>query len=178
MSYTQIITNYVSGMKILWYAFLPFLLWFMGETLWIGFLLPAVRIYEKGEEQFNEITRSEVFKLLLKIGFRRASYYKWAILYAAISGVFITNLFWLGLRIVETHLSPIVYLMVLVWGSLLLGLTFSMKGSKIIADSSPGPINSLRYIWGGFFNPFDDDFIQKLRKTEAELGRELLNREV
>lgn len=159
-------------MKILLFTFVPFAIWGIGEMLWVGFLLPSARALDSRTKNENIL---KVLRLLMILGFRRVAYYRWEILFVSISGIIVTDTFWYALKITEANLSSNIYLLVLIWGSLILGTMFSLKGSKIISTTSTSPLKSIHYLWGGFFNPFDQQEIQKIRETEEEVDKELMS---
>ncbi len=163
-------------MKIFLFTFVPFAIWGIGEMLWVGFLLPSARVLK---QRTNNRTKNEnivkVLKSLMILGFRRVAYYRWKILFASISGIIVTDAYWYSLEITEANLSSNIYLLVLIWGSLILGTMFSLKGSKIMSTTPSSPLKSIHYLWGGFLNPFDQKEIKKIRETEKKVDKELMS---
>lgn len=166
-------------MNIFLFTFVPFAIWGIGEMLWVGFLLPSARVLERiKNNRTNNENIVKVLKSLMILGFRRVAYYRWEILFASISGIIFIDAYWYALKITEANLSSNIYLLVLIWGSLILGAMFSLKGSKIISTTPTSPLKSIHYLWGGFFNPFDQQGTQKMREIEEKIDKELMNQSI
>lgn len=110
------------------------------------------------------------------LGLRRVAYYRWKILFASISGIIVIDAYWYALEITEAHLSSnLLYFLVLFCGSFIMGIVLFLKGNKIISTTSTSPLKSIHYLWGGFFNPFDQKEVEKIRETEKKVDKKLMS---
>jgi len=112
----------------------PFLIWGLGEVLWVGFFFLLVEILKNRSKKENKIENR--WKYVWNLGLRRTFGYKWEFFFASLSGIVILDIYWMILELANKFLPSFLYVIVLVTsGFALVSLLFS-KGSGIMSKAS------------------------------------------
>lgn len=155
MEFLSIFRRFVRDMGVWGGIVAPFLVWQVGVVLWIGFMFPLIKRVNDSSEEASSILKD--FRSFWLAGLKRTLRYKWEIFFASVGGIILTNIYWFALRLSEKFLPSFLYLLVLAISSFILGILFFSKGNDILSHSPSTVLESVKYIWGGFTNPFNQD---------------------
>lgn len=136
------------GKETNWFLFFfpPFLIWFLAGATLLGF--PPV---------LRRLSSDRGFVQRAKFSLKRAFFYRWELLFTAISLTLLTYIYHILLVLGRNLLSIFPDTLASTLGFLLLLLVFLAKLGKI-AQRPPtkSPLKSVKYIFWGVSNPFRD----------------------
>lgn len=144
------------GKETNWFLFFfpPFPIWFLAGGALLGFP-PVMRRLSSDRKLVN----------IAKFSLKRANLYKWELLFTAISLTVLSYIYHISLILGRKLLPVFPDTLASTLGFLLLLLVFLAKLGKI-AQQPPtnSPLRSVKYIFGGFSNPFRDYQTYKVLK--------------
>ena len=140
-------------MSIIGYTFVPFVTWEIALTILVGFYFPLLHSKRKGH---NVNWYSEVFL----VGLKRARNYKWEIFFASISGIVFTDIYIFFQDFARGQILSFLYRIIGI--AFLVTLLFG-KSYKIASHPPFSIKKSIRFLWGGFLNPFKKSNLKKLK---------------
>ncbi|MCF7889775.1 hypothetical protein K9M78_00985 [Candidatus Bipolaricaulota bacterium] len=150
----------------------PFAIWGLGEILWVGLFFPLVKALKDISEK-RERARIEC-KHALILGCRRVKSYKWEIFFASVGGVLILDIYWMFINLADDFLPSFLYVLILFISTFLLCILLFSKGNGIMSSSPAPTLRSMKFIWGGFMNPFDETKVSKMRDVVIEVNENIM----
>ncbi len=173
MAYLLAGIAYLREMGVMGFILAPFLIWLVGEILWVGFFFPSVKALRDRVEKSEKIEGR--WKYVWSLGSRRAISYTWEIFFASLGGIVVTDIYWMILGLTEQFLPPYMYIIVTFISTFLLGTLLFAKGNGIMSETPSSPIGGVKYLWGGFINPFKTSHVSKIHEIVNTVNEELMN---
>ncbi|MBS3736676.1 MAG: hypothetical protein V5A87_03955 [Candidatus Bipolaricaulota bacterium] len=150
----------------------PFVIWGLGEILWVGFFFPLVKAL-KDRKESRERARIE-WKHILILGCNRVKSYKWEIFFASVGGVIILDIYWMCINLADEFLPSFLYVIISFTGTFFLCILLFSKGNGIMSNPPSSPLRSLKFIWGGFMNPFDETEVSRMSDVVIEVNENIM----
>ena len=161
MELLSIFKQFVKNMGVWGGIVAPFVVWQVGVVLWVGFMFPLIKRVNDSSEEASSILKD--VRSFWLAGLKRTLGYKWEIFFASVGGIVLTDIYWFVLRLSEKFLPSFLYVLVLSISSFILGILFFAKGNDILSHSPSTVLESAKYIWGGFMNPFNQGEVSKMK---------------
>lgn len=150
----------------------PFAIWGLGEILWVGFFFPLVRAL-KDRKSKSEAGGIE-WKYVWLVGSRRVKSYKYEIFFGSVGGVVIMDVYWMCINLADEFLPSFLYVIISFISTFLFCILLFSKGNSIMSNPPSSPLRSLKFIWGGFMNPFNQTEVSKMRDVVIEVDENIM----
>ncbi|MFP4136520.1 MAG: hypothetical protein ACLFTO_05780 [Candidatus Acetothermia bacterium] len=138
--------NWTLDVNWLVLTFPPFFIWFLASVALIGFITRP-----------KKFSKEKELRVILLIGIKRLVRYGWEVLFTSIGLTILTLALHFILLLVNQTLPTVPEFFISTVGFLMIFLIYLGK-IKNIATKPPSYsfLNSLKYIYGGFSNPFQN----------------------
>lgn len=171
MEYLFAGVEYIGNLGIAEFVLVPFLIWLTAECFWVGFFFPLVEALRDRAVRGDKVEKGR--RYVWKIGFHRILHYKWEIFFSSLNGILIMDIYHMVLVLTDEFLPSFMYVIILSTSSLLFGTLLFAKGNSIMSEASPSLAGSIKYLLGGFQNPFKKSEISEMREVVKRVNEGL-----